>query len=686
MSIRKNRIVSKILDNPDLEIADISKEFGVSKRSIRNDIHDINDVLDKNHLENIEIKADKIVSFSKSSLEQYRKIISLQGFDDYKLSKEERIQIIIEDFIGTDGYINISDLANKMYVSNSTISSDLKKVAKITERYHLSYISEPYVGIKLEGSELNKRILLVDIIGQQFKYPICSGEIENVPNEDVIDKFNQVVSHFESHSDMMMTDESYGKFNRYIYVMIQRIRQGVVFEKNFYSTNKLFLKKAKEISTLIEENFELEVSDIEINMLSQILSDLKYINRDVFSENIIKIQFFVNRLVDQLKRILKIDLSDDYLFFDKLCVHIDYMTKNVISSSEYDEVLNQIIEEHKDIRKAIVDSIYILEELLNRKIIESEINYILLHVCTAIERKKISESSVKTVLVSDLGIASTQFLIGKIKNNFDFPVIDVVPVHALEHFNQSNVDLIISTVSLDKKYLKVPYVTIDFNFKDKDYSVVNRMIKSIKRNKLEDTDRSSYLKKDLKRVLSKYSVENEIDLYSDILNVLKNNGAMDIVEASESEEYKLSELLLEDQIILDMDANDWKESVYKASYPLLEKGYIEQRYIDAMISHIENDTPYMIITPGFIVPHGGVYDGGIKPGFSLAKYKNPIDFGADSGKIEFVCCLSVVDLKKHLKAFFSLVEFVQDKKNYQRLKDSKTSHEIYELILEFERR
>ena len=685
MSIRKNRIVSKILENPDLEIAEIAKEFGVSKRSIRNDIHEINDVLTENHLENVEVKADKIVYFSKSSLEQYRKIISLQGFDDYKLSKEERIQIIIEDFIGTDGYINISDLANKMFVSNSTISSDLKKVAKIIEQYHLSYVSEPYIGIKLEGSELNKRILLVDIIGEQFKFPIY-GEIENVPNEDVADKFNQVVSHFESHSDMMMTDESYGKFNRYLYVMIQRIRQGVVFKEDFHSTNKLFLKKAKEISALIEENFELEVSDIETNMMSQILSNLKYINRDVFSENIIKIQFFVNRLVDQLKMILKIDLSDDYLFFDKLCVHIDYMTKNVISSSEYDEVLHQVTEEHKDIRKAVVNSIYILEELLNRKITESEIDYILLHICTAIERKKISESSVKTVLVSDLGIASTQFLIGKIKSNFDFPIIDVVPAHAIEHFDQSNVDLIISTVSLDKKFLKVPSVTIDFNFKDKDYSIVNRMIKSIKRNKLEDTDRTSYLKKDLKKVLSKYSIDGERDLYSDILNVLKKNGAMDAAEASEIEEYKLSELLLEDQIVLDMEADDWKESVYKASLPLLEKGFIEQRYIDAMISRIDNDTPYMIITPGFIVPHGGVDDGGIKPGFSLVKYKNPIDFGADSGKVEFVCCLSVVDLKKHLKAFFSLIEFVQDKQFYQRLKNSKTSHEVYELILEFERR
>lgn len=686
MSIRKNRIISEILENPELEIADIAKEFGVSKRSIRNDIHDINDFLTENHLENIEIKSDKIVCYDVNSLKQYLKIIRLQGFDDYKLSKEERVQIIIEDLISTDDYINISDLANKMFVSNSTISGDLKKVSKIINQYHLSYISEPYIGIKLEGDEINKRILLVDIIGEQFKFPTCN-DIDNVPNEDVIDKFNQVISHFESHSNMLMTDESYSKFNRYLYVMIQRIRQGVVLKDNYQEINKIFMNKAKEISKLIQKNFELDVSETETNMMSQFLSSLKYINKDVFSENIIKIQFFVNRLVDQLKMILKIDLSDDYLFFDKLCIHIDYMTKNVISSSAYDDVIRQVTEEHKDIRDAVVDSVYILEELLNRKITDSEIDYILLHICTAIERKKISESSVKTVLVSDLGIASTQFLIGKIKSNFDFPIIDIVPAHAIKHFDQSNIDLIISTVSLDKKLLKVPYVTIDFNFKDKDYSVVNRMIKSIKRNKLEDTDRASLFKKDLKKVLSKYNINDENKLYSDILNVLKKNGAMDIAETSESEEeYKLSELLLEDQIYLDVDADNWKDSVYKASLPLLNKGFIEPRYVDAMISRIENDTPYMIITPGFIVPHGGVDDGGLKPGFSLVKYRNPIDFGADSGKIEFVCCLSVIDLKKHLKAFFSLVEFVQDKQYYQRLKNSKKSHEIYELILEFERR
>lgn len=685
MSIRTNKIINRLLENSDLTINDIACEFGVSNRSIRNDIRDINEILIENKLDQIEVKADKIVKLNRDSLSDCLQIIASRSANDVKYSREERVSIIVEELIGRNDYVNISDLAEKMFVSNSTISGDLKHVSNFIGRYNLSYISEPYVGIKLEGKEIDKRKLLVDVIAERStssNFTNYSG-ITNVPNEDVIDKFSLVISYFENHSDILMTDESYSRINRYLYVMIQRIRQGATIDGEYEASQNPFSQKAKEIGLLIQDTFKIEVSDVEIAMMAEVLSNLKYINYEVLSDNIIKIQFFVNRLIDELRHILKIDLSDDYLFFNKLCVHIDYMTKNKIVHEVGEDIIKQVTAEHENVRQAIVDSIYILEELLDRKISSTEIDYILIHICTAIERKRISESSIKAVIVTDIGIATTQFLIGKIKSNFDFPIVDIIPVHALKTLVQNNVDFIISTVNLEPELVKVPYVTVNYNFGDRDYSKIYHLLSRLRKAKDIDKHNNNALIKDIKNVLKKHNIENDTIL-SDLLHSLRDNGIEVSDEDLDTDGYKLSDLLTVDNIVLDVESDDWKDSVYKASLPLLNNGYIEKRYIGAMVAHIENDSPYMIIAPGFIVPHGGVNDGGLKPGISLIRHVHPIAY-SDKVEINYVSCLSVVDMEKHLKAFFTLVAFVQDKSYFARLNEAKTSEEIYKLVKEFER-
>ena len=687
MSIRTNKIINKLLDNSDLTLNDIACEFGVSNRSIRNDIREINEILKENELEQIEIKSDKVSYVNRDSLNDCLQIILNRSVTDVKYSREERISIIIEELIARNDYVNISELAKKTFVSNSTISGDLKCISDFISRYNLSYISEPYVGIKLEGKEIDKRKLLVDVIDERAplsNFTSYSGI--NIPNEEVIDKFNLVVSYFENHNDILMTDESYSRINRYLYVMIQRIRQGATIEGKYVANDNPFLGKAKEIGHLIEKSFKITVSDVEIGMMAEVLSSLKYVNYEVLSDNIIKIQFYVNRLIDQLKGILNINLADDYLFFNKLCLHIDYMSKNKIKHKVGEDIIKQVTSEHKNVRQAVVDSIYILEELLNRKISSTEIDYILIHICTAIERKRISESSIKAVVVSDIGIATTQFLVGKIKSNFDFPILDIIPVHALKQLSQDNIDFIISTINLDPELVKVPYVTINYNFGDKDYSKISHLLVQLRKAKKINDHKSDVLVSDISDVIEKYAVPNSKNLLKDIVAVLKKNNIEISDNDFEDEEYNLSDLLRLENIELDVASEDWKESVYKASLPLLNNGYIEERYIGAMIERIEKDSPYMVIAPGFIVPHGGVNEGGLKPGISLIRHQKPITYG--QGKyaqaITYVSCLSVVDMQKHLKAFFTLIAFVQDKDYYARLNEAQTSAEIYALIKEFE--
>ncbi len=61
----------------------------------------------------------------------------------------------------------------------------------------------------------------------------------------------------------------------------------------------------------------------------------------------------------------------------------------------------------------------------------------------------------------------------------------------------------------------------------------------------------------------------------------------------------------------------WQEAIVKSSQPLLEKGYVEQSYVDAMIESVNEYGPYIVITPNVALPHARPEAGSKIMGFSV---------------------------------------------------------------------
>ena len=89
----------------------------------------------------------------------------------------------------------------------------------------------------------------------------------------------------------------------------------------------------------------------------------------------------------------------------------------------------------------------------------------------------------------------------------------------------------------------------------------------------------------------------------------------------------LHHLLPPDHIQLDVRCTDWRDAVRRSAEKLLNSGYIEARYIDAMIANIEENGPYVVLSPGFAMPHEGLEQGSIKVGMNLIRLNPPVDFG-----------------------------------------------------------
>lgn len=139
-------------------------------------------------------------------------------------------------------------------------------------------------------------------------------------------------------------------------------------------------------------------------------------------------------------------------------------------------------------------------------------------------------------------------------------------------------------------------------------------------------------------------------------------------------------LVANDSIRLNQEAKTWQEAVRKATDPLVEKGTVEERYVDAIIASTEHYGPYYILMPGMAMPHARPEDGVKKDSFSLITLKEPVTF-SDGKEVHVLITLAATSSDIHLSvaipqiiAVFELEDIVN------RLVQAKTKEEILAII------
>ncbi|RKD31217.1 PTS sugar transporter subunit IIA [Thermohalobacter berrensis] len=146
----------------------------------------------------------------------------------------------------------------------------------------------------------------------------------------------------------------------------------------------------------------------------------------------------------------------------------------------------------------------------------------------------------------------------------------------------------------------------------------------------------------------------------------------------------LKKLLNKDTIKLDIVANDWKEAIFKGCEILLDKGYIEKKYIDSIIKNIEENGPYIVITKGVAFPHSKPEDGVNHLAMSLVTLKEPVYFGHEQNDpVRLVITLAAVDSNTHLSALSKFISLLRSSEDIEKIINSKTKEEVIKIIEKF---
>lgn len=83
----------------------------------------------------------------------------------------------------------------------------------------------------------------------------------------------------------------------------------------------------------------------------------------------------------------------------------------------------------------------------------------------------------------------------------------------------------------------------------------------------------------------------------------------------------------------DKEITDWKEAIAESCQLLMEKGVINQHYVDEIIRCVEEHGPYIVIVPQVAMPHSSEKSEGVfGTAISFTKMKQPVVFEGDDGE------------------------------------------------------
>ncbi len=682
MNQRSKEILHFIIERKRSSLLELSELHEVSERTIRNDLSTLNDYLRNLKFGSIIIKNRNV---ELELIVPKNKVISeLNQFNvyEYKFSREERSLICLLILIASKSYVTLSQLSERLLASRSTIVNDVKSMRKLATKHKIKIISKANKGFTIDAKEEDLREFLFNIIGQE-NFSILEPIIFEKDKMTLLDFESLQKLVYDNDFTSELTEKELNQILKYSLISAYRNINGFKLNTKFQAidnqTGFFTIYNLGNYSKFLTQN---DLYFIYYNVFVQNIDP--YLKTDINKETL-HIQVTTMEFICKISQDLEIDFKDDYLFYENFSAHLLRMIRK---EKDYKDLLldvSDIVSSNLKIKKAILKNLYIIENNLGRKATPVEIDYIIIHVYAAMERKKRIGANFRVAVLTEQKDTEVFFLESKLSSNFSFNL----DIYSINDTIRGDYDLILTTTNIpNKNYLQIsPFVS------DEDYILIANHLNEIYREK----DQSNFnLDKEVVQKLYKM-IEKEIDSdYEDLLTLKKHIKLklLEQVNANENEdEIFLHEFLTPERISLDIDVSDWKDSIYKAGQLLIDSKDISQQYLDIVIENIEQNGPYVVISEGFAFPHAEIGEYNFNTAMRLIRLKNPIYYSDSimddndditTLPVKYVCILSATEEQKHLKAIFNLFNLLKQNSFKVALDKCCTSEEVYELIKEKE--
>lgn len=138
----------------------------------------------------------------------------------------------------------------------------------------------------------------------------------------------------------------------------------------------------------------------------------------------------------------------------------------------------------------------------------------------------------------------------------------------------------------------------------------------------------------------------------------------------------LQDLLSEDNVSFRYPAETWEDVIRHGGQLMVDAGFTEPTYTEAMIDVVRDMGPYIVLAPGLAMPHARPEMGAKQVGAALVTLEKPIDFGSpENDPVSVAIFLCAPNKDEHIQLLTDIATLFEDEEfldaavNFESIED-----------------
>jgi len=460
----------------------------------------------------------------------------------------DRYNFLLNKLLFEQNEIYFDDLADELFVSRSTLSSDFKKIREKFKPYHLKIESKANKGVYVMGQERDKRRFIMD-------YFIDSGFINTMHSYVDNELLNQRISFEEltiivldecREGGLKLSDFVIQNLVIHIALAIRRITEGFRISK--VSDDEVVLRglaerrvaenilKRVSVSTGIHFPIE-EIDYITLHLVSKGHGNSCHIS-EVLQEQIRQ------ELIDSISQINP-SVKNDFQLIEGLLAHLSTMYIRLQGKVVMENPLTAEIQaNYRDMYQLAERVVSNMPTFSPYTLSPNEIAYIALHFMAAKERYK-EQRKYNVLVICATGYGSAQMLKSRIENELGnlVSITDVIGYYEINDEKLKGIDFIVSSIDLSNLMFNIPVFTVSVFLNDEELKDIKQGIAHLNTSMANVEDHQAELT--VKDVFDDYFSEDYFFLMSDATkeDVLKKLAESISVNENDQFEKRLLDMM-----------------------------------------------------------------------------------------------------------------------------------------------
>lgn len=458
-ALYNQKIIRCLLDGGTYTTQTIAENVGLSEKTVRTRINQINEWLVQNDLGRIEKKQGAGVWLELTETQQEQLMKQLESdkspLPDTQLDDRNKRLIGKLLKLKPGRTTTLQQLADSLYLSAPTVGRLIKDVSYWFEERKLSVISVRSKGICLSGNEYGFRIAIRDYMMEMMPEVMEALLGTFAPGVDIA-RIRRIIVEAENAWRIELADDSF----KMVWIMtclsiarrnMEKCTSFLTKEENIQNYNEYSF--AESIYQRIEKVYQIQISDDDIMLLAVLLLTAKKLKNfaglqeEDYAEKYDKdLGEFVKLVIETIDAVLDVDLSDDQILYESLVLHMrSAIFRMKYSTAAGDSISKYVRNEYKQTFLATWSTSNLFEDYYDVQVTEDELAGIALYIQAAIIRQKKGQP-LRALFISGKDMASSQLAIEMLKYNIpEIMEIQATSYHDFKLHQYSDVDIIIST-------------------------------------------------------------------------------------------------------------------------------------------------------------------------------------------------------------------------------------------------